>query len=164
MTGALPLAVTNYEFSVFLHITAVMVGFGATFAEAIMFPVAIKVGARHLPYVHRLQLAINQWLATPALVIVLATGIYQVTEGNWEFDQVWISATLVIVVVIGGLIGGYFIPTDRRLAPMAERDIEASGAGEVVLSDEYQRQARLEGIVGTITGVLLVVAVYLMVT
>lgn len=164
MIEALPLAVTKYEFSIFLHITAVMVGFGATFAEAIMFPVAMKVGARHLPYVHRLGLAINQWLATPALVIVLATGIYQVSEGNWEFSQFWISATLVIVLVIGGLLGGYFIPADRRLAPMAERDIAASGDGEVVLSDEYQRQARMEGIVGTVTGILLVVAVYLMVT
>ena len=47
---------------------------------------------------------------------------------------------------------------------MAERDIAASGDGEVVLSDDYQRQARLEGIVGTITGILLVAAVYLMVT
>jgi len=164
MIEALPVAVTRYEFSIFLHITAVMVGFGATFAEAIMFPVAMKVSARHLPYVHRLQLAINQWLATPALVIVLATGIYQVSEGNWEFSQFWVSAALVIVLVIGGLLGGYFIPTDRRLAPMAERDIAASGNGEVVLSDEYQRQARMEGIVGTVTGILLVVAVYLMVT
>jgi uncharacterized membrane protein len=164
MIEALPVAVTRYELSIFLHITAVMVGFGATFAEAIMFPVAMKVSARHLPYVHRLQLAINQWLATPALVIVLATGIYQVGEGNWEFSQFWVSAALVIVLVIGGLLGGYFIPTDRRLAPMAERDIAASGNGEIVLSDEYQRQARMEGIVGTVTGILLVVAVYLMVT
>jgi uncharacterized membrane protein len=164
MIEALPLAVTKYEFSIFLHITAVMVGFGATFAEAIMFPVAMKVGARHLPYVHRLGLAINQWLATPALVIVLATGIYQVSEGNWEFSQFWISATLAIVLVIGGLLGGYFIPADRRLAPMAERDIASSGDGEVVMSDEYLRQARMEGIVGTITGILLVIAVYLMVT
>jgi uncharacterized membrane protein len=164
MIEALPVAVTRYEFSIFLHITAVMVGFGATFAEAIMFPVAMKVSARHLPYVHRLQLAINQWLATPALVIVLATGIYLVSEGNWEFSQFWVSAALVIVLVIGGLLGGYFIPTDRRLAPMAERDIAASGNGEVVLSDEYQRQARMEGIIGTVTGILLVVAVYLMVT
>ena len=54
------LALTSYDFSLFLHITAVMVGFGATFAESIMFPVAMKMSPRHLPYVHRLQLAINQ--------------------------------------------------------------------------------------------------------
>jgi len=163
MIEALPVAVTTYDLSVFVHVTAVMVGFGATFAEAIMFPVAMKVGPRHLPYVHRLQLAINQRLATPALVIVLGTGIYQVSKGNWGFGKFWVSGAFVIVFIVGGLLGGYFIPTDRRLAPMVERDIAASGDGEVVLSDEYQRQARIEGIVGAITGILLVAAVYLMV-
>ena len=47
---------------------------------------------------------------------------------------------------------------------MVERDIAASGPGEVVLSDEYQRRSRIEGIVGAITGLLIVVAIYLMVT
>ena len=165
MIESLPLAVTAYDLSLFLHITAVMVGFGATFAEAIMFPVAMKVGVRHLPYVHRLQLSINQWLATPALAIVLITGIYQTFE-RWEFDQLWISAALLIIFVIGGLLGGYFIPADRRLGPMVEAEIEALGDREIQMSDlseEYQRQGRLEGIVGTITGVLLVIVVYLMV-
>ncbi len=159
----LPLALTGYEFSLFLHITAITVGLGATFAEALMFPVAMKLDSRHLPYVHRLQLAINQYLATPALVIVILTGFYQVSEGNWSFGSFWISATFAIVIVIGGLLGAYFVPTDRRLGPMVAAEIEAAGDGEVVLSEEYQRQARLEGIVGTVTGVLLVLAVYLMV-
>jgi hypothetical protein len=162
----LPLAVTNYNISIFIHITAVMVGFGATFAEAIMFPVAVRTSVKYLPYVHRLQLAINQWLATPALVIVLATGLYQVDRGNWELGSFWISGTLTIVIVIGALLGAYFIPTDRKLAPMVEAEIAALGDREITLADlseEYQRRGRMEGIVGTITGLLLVIAVYFMV-
>src|SRR5918999_3746508 len=120
---SLPLAVSSFEITVFLHITAVMVGFGATFAEAVMFPVAMKAGQRHLPYVHRLQLAINQRLATPALVVVLLTGIYQTTDGDWGFGSFWISATFLIVIVVGGLLGAYFIPADRRLAAQAEREL-----------------------------------------
>jgi uncharacterized membrane protein len=161
------LAVTSYDFSLFLHITAVMVGFGATFAESIMFPVAMKLSVRHLPYVHRLQLAINQYFATPALVLVLATGFYQQAEGNWELGDFWISGTLVIVILIGGLLGAYFIPADRRLGPMVQREIDAAGPGEIKLSDlspEYQRKGRMEGVVGTLVGILLIVAVYLMVT
>jgi uncharacterized membrane protein len=162
------LAVTAYDFSLFLHITAVMVGFGATFAESIMFPVAMKLSVRHLPYVHRLQLAINQYFAGPALVVVLATGIYQVSESEaWEIGDGWISATLTIVIVIGALLGGYFIPADRRLGPMVQREIDEAGPGEIGVSDlspEYQRQSRMEGVVGTIVGILLIVAVYLMVT
>jgi uncharacterized membrane protein len=157
-------AVSFYEISLFLHITAIVVGLGATFAEALAFPVAMKVGNRHLPYVHRLQLAINQFLTTPALVLVLATGLYQTIDGDWDFGDFWISGTLTIVIILGGLIGAYFIPTDRRLGPMVEREIAAAGDGEVVLSAEYQRRARTEGIVGTIAGLLIVVAIYLMVT
>ncbi len=167
MIEVLPLAVTSFEVSLFLHITAVMVGFGATFAEAIMFPVAMRVGVRHLPYVHRLQLAINQWLAMPALVIVLATGLYQVDKFNYRVADFWISGSLTIVIVIGAILGAYFIPTDRRLAPMVEGEIAALGDREIQLSDlspEYQRKGRMEGIIGTIAGILLIVAVYLMVT
>jgi len=156
-------ALSSYEFSLFLHITAAVVGFGATFAEAIMFPVAMSMDRRHLPYVHKLQLALNQYFATPALVVVLATGFYQVAEGNWELGDFWLSATILIVIVIGGLLGAYFIPADRKLGPMVEREIAAAGDGEIVLSEEYQRGARTEGIVGTITGVLIVIAIFLMV-
>ena len=163
---SLPLAVTNYNISLFIHITAVMVGFGSTFAESIMFPVAVKAGVRNLPYVHKLQLAINQWLATPAIVVILATGFYQVSEGNWDLGSFWISATLTIVIVIGGLLGGYFIPADRKLGPMVQSEIDALGDREITLADlseDYQRRGKMEGIVGTVTGLLLIAAVYMMV-
>ena len=160
----MPLAVTSYDFSLFLHITAVVVGFGATFAESIAFPVAMRLDARHLPYVHRLQLAINQYLATPAVLVILVTGIYQVSDADLEFGDFWISASFAILIVLGGLLGAYFIPADRRLGPMVLRDIERAGDGEVVLSDEYQRAARTEGIVGMVAGLLVIVVIYLMVT
>ena len=148
-----------YSLSVFVHVSAVVVGFGATFAESIMFPVAMKAGVRHLPYVHKLQLAINQRLATPALAIVILTGLYQTSE-RWEWDVAWINATFVIVLVIGGLLGGYFIPADRRLAAQAERELAETGE----VSEDYLRQARREGMVGALTGLLLITAVFLMVT
>jgi uncharacterized membrane protein len=159
----LPLAVTSYDFSVFLHVTAVVVGFGSTFAESITFPVAMMLDKRHLPYVHRLQRAINQWLATPALLLILVTGFYQVSDRDWDLGDFWLSGTLAIVIALGAALGAYFIPEDRRLQAMAERDIAASGAGEIVLSEEYRRRSRNEGIVGAFTGVLVVVAIFLMV-
>lgn len=157
-------AITLPDISLFLHVTAVVVGFGATFAESLMFPVALRLSNRHLPYVHRLQLAINQYFATPALVVVLVTGIYQVVAGPWSFAELWISASLVIVILLGALIGGYFIPADRRLAPMVERELAAAGGGEATLSEEYQRGARREGVAGGLAGLLIVAAIFLMVT
>jgi len=156
--------ITIYTVSIFIHVTAVVVGFGATFAEAIMFPVAMKAGTQHLPYLHTLQLAINRYMATPALAVVLLTGLYQVEKGDWSFGDFWISASFLIVLVIGGLLGGYFIPADRRLAAMAEEELAAGGGGPVTMSERYLAQARREGQVGSLVGFLLVVAIFLMIT
>jgi uncharacterized membrane protein len=158
-----PFAVTSYDLSLFLHITAVVVGLGATFAESVFFPVAMKLDPRHLPYVHRVQLAINRFLTTPALLVVVVTGFYQVEDRDWDLGDFWLSASFAIVIVLGGLLGAYFIPQDRKLGAMVERDIAASGAGEVKLSDEYLKRARTEGIVGGVAGLLVIVAIYLMV-
>lgn len=161
----MPLAITGYEFSLFVHITAVVVGFGATFAESVMFPVALKMNPRHLPYVHRLQLTLNQFFALPALVLVLGTGIYQVLDVEiYDFGQLWIDGTLGIVIVIAVLLLAFFIPSDRKLLPMIEQEIANAGDGDFTPSHEYQREARKQGIAGPITGLLLVAAIYMMVT
>ena len=91
--------------------------------------------------------------------MILVTGIYQVAKGDWDFGSFWISATFAILIVLGGLMGAYFIPTDRRLAQQAAREL---AAGE--LSEDYQRKARMEGIIGAVAGLLVVLAVFLMVT
>jgi len=148
-----------YDISVFVHVAAVVVGFGATFAEAIMFPVAMQAGPQHLPYVHRLQLAINQRMASPALGLIILTGVYQ-TVDRWEFSDFWISATFVIALVLGALNGAYFVPSDRRLAPLVERDLAETGAP----SEAYLAQAKRQGMIGGLAGVLVLAAIFLMVT
>jgi uncharacterized membrane protein len=153
-------SITALSISVWIHVTAALVGFGSTFAEAVTFQVAMKLDKRHLPYVHKLQLFINQRLATPALVVILVTGFYQVSEGNWSMGDAWISLTLLIVIVLGGLLGGYFIPTDRKLYDQVTKELAAGGE----LSQDYLAAVRREGVFGAITGVLIVVAVFLMVT
>jgi hypothetical protein len=97
-------------------------------------------------------------------VVILLTGIYQVAEDDGRdigFGDPWVSATFAILIVLGGLIGGYFVPTDRRLAEMAERDL-ASESGE--LSADYQSGAKRIGAMGGVAGVLVLVAIFLMVT
>src|SRR4051812_6346023 len=148
-------AITSYNFSLFLHITAVMVGLGSTFALSVATPIALKLDPRHLPYVHQLSMTLNRFFATPALIVVIVTGFYQVSEGNWKFGDAWISATFAIVIIIGGIMGAVFMPSSRKLKELAERDIAAAGpGGQVTISDEYNQRARAEMIAGPITGLL----------
>src|SRR3954469_17318128 len=157
-------SISALSISIWIHVTAAVVGFGSTFAEAVTFPVAMKLDKRHLPYVHKLQLFINQRLATPALVMIILTGFYQMAEGDFSFGEMWISATFLIVIVLGGLLGAYFIPTDRKLLALVEPEIKASGDGEVVLSDDNPTGAQRIGAIGGVAGVLVIAAVFLMVT
>jgi uncharacterized membrane protein len=156
-------AITAYSFSIFIHVTAVMVGFGSTFALAVATPVALKLDPRHLPYVHQLSIVLNRFFASPALVIVLVTGFYQVSKGNFSFGDAWISATFAIVIALGAIMGAVFMPSAKRLKALAERDIAAAGGGPVTMSEEYQEKSKIENIFGPITGLLLVAAVFLMV-
>lgn len=160
----MPLGLTSYEASLFIHITAAIVGLGATFVEMLTYPVAIRLDRRFLPFKHGLQLAINGFLALPALVVVLATGLYQVAELGYQLGDFWISGALAIVLALAVMVGAYFIPEDRRLRRMVERDIAASGSGEVALSPEYQRRVRIESGMGIVADNLVIAAVYLMVT
>jgi len=153
-------AIDAYTVSVFLHVSAVVVGFGATFALAVAFPLALRLDARHLPYVHQLSLMINQRFASPAALVIVATGIFQVLDADWSFGDFWISGTFAIVIALGAMQGAYFVPTDRKLGAQAERELANGGS----VSDEYQRLAQREALIGTVAGVLVLAAVFLMIT
>jgi hypothetical protein len=156
----MPLGVTNYEVSLFIHITAAIIGLGAPFVEGLIYPVAIRLNPRYLPLKHRLQRTINVLLALPALVVVAATGLYQVDEAGFELGDFWLSGALTIVIVLALMLAAYFIPEDRRLQKMVERDIAASGGGDVTLSREYRRRVHIESAAGTLADLLVIAAVY----
>ena len=155
---------TGYELSLFLHITAAVIGLGSTFVEGLTYPVAMRLDPRHLPYKHRLQLAIHRFLTFPALVILLVTGLYQAGDANFDLGDLWLTGALTIVGVLAAMLAAYFIPEDRRLEAMVTRDIAESGSGEVALSTEYQRRVRLEAALGGFASVLVLAAIYLMIT
>jgi uncharacterized membrane protein len=153
--------ITLFNISLFLHITAAVVGLGATYELAVAFPVALQMDVRNLPFAHRLSRVVGTWFAEPALLVLLITGIYQTADADISFGKPWISGAFAIVIILGGMQGMYFTPTDRKLEALAAREL-AAGATE--LSEDYQRQARREGILGAVAGVLTIIAIFLMVT
>jgi hypothetical protein len=149
-----------YNLSLWLHISSAVVGLGATFALAVGFPLAIRLGPRYMPFVHHLSIEVTRKLASPALLLLIVTGVYQGVDAK-VMDEPWLGITFVITIVLGGLQGAYFVPTDKKLAAMAEKEL-ADGA--TTLSDDYRRQAQREGTMGAVAGFLIILAVFLMVT
>jgi hypothetical protein len=149
---------TLYNISLWLHITAAVVGLGATFALSVGYPLALKLDARYMPFVHHLSLNIIRKLASPALLVLIVTGIYQALDSE-TMDEPWTGGTLLIALILGGMQGAYFVPTDKKLAAMAEQEL---AGGATKLSDDYLRQVQREGTWGAVSGFLIVLAVFLM--
>ena len=142
-----------YDILKWLHISAAVVGLGATFALSIGFPLALRSDPRNVPFVHRLSLDINRKLASPALLVLIATGLYMAIDRDL-LGEPWVGGPILIALIIGGMQGSYFVPTDKKLAAMAEKEL-ADGA--TALSADYQRQAQREGGIGAFAGLLIIV-------
>jgi hypothetical protein len=166
------LAASFYEVVLAVHIMAVVIAFGVTFAYPIMFAVAAKHDPRSLPLVHRIEYSVERMLVNPGLALVLLAGIYLASKGHYWSDF-FVQWGLAAVVVIGALIGAVMIPTAKRAEVAAARDVAAmtasaggdSGAdtsASVEMSNEYRALVRRLSTVGSLLSLLVLVTIAIM--
>jgi hypothetical protein len=146
-----------------LHIMAVVVAFGVTFAYPVIFAVGAKAQPRSMPLLHRIEYSIERRLVNPALVVVLGAGIFLASDGH-HWGQFFVQWGFAAVVVIGAVVGSVLIPTSKKAERAAERDIAAAGEGEVQFGEEYQALVRRLNVVGTLLSLLVLVTIAFMVT
>ncbi len=156
------LAVTFYDVVVWLHISAVVVGFGGTFAYGVIIATAAKADPRSLPGVLAGISANSRSLVTIGSIVVLLTGIYLAADA-WDFGYFFIAWGVVAILILLGLIHGYFLPNEKRAAEAAARDVERAGpTGEVEFGPEFERANAGLAKVGSLAGILIVLTVYVM--
>src|SRR5919108_4602961 len=159
-----PDKVTFYNVVLFVHIVSAIVAFGVVFAYPLFLRVAQRTDPTSLPYLHHAQGFIGPRLITGGATLLLITGIYMAAAGDaYDFSDPFVSAGMVIVIVLLGLGGAVFSPLERRLADLATRDLGAAAGGPVRLSAEYQATLRRYTLVATGASTLVLVAVFLMV-
>ena len=156
-------AVSVYQFVLALHIAAVVVAFGVTFAYPVIFAVVSRQDPRALGALHRAELVVGQRLIMPGLGIVVVAGIYLASKLE-VWSSFYVQWGLGAAIVLGALGGVFFTPTERRLAELADRDVAAAGSAEVALSAEYEALSRRLATVGALSSLLVLVTIYLMVT
>lgn len=94
-------------------------------------------------------------------MLVLITGLY-LTVDRWDFGELFIGWGIIAIVVLLGLVHGYFIPNERRAQEAAERDIEASGA-EVQFGERFEALTVGLARMGAVAGLIIVLTIYVMV-
>jgi uncharacterized membrane protein len=155
-------AIRFYDVVLFLHVTAIVVGLGPTFAYAFFQAFAERNNPRSIPNVMRTFHAVDRFLVVPGLIVVLAAGLYLVLDGPWDWGDTFVGVGLAIVLVLLILSFTFFPSIERKLAALAERDI-AAGGGDVELSDEYWAASKRSAQIGSLAGVLVLVALFFMV-
>jgi hypothetical protein len=157
------LAVQFYEVVLALHILAVVIAFGATFAYPVLLGVVTKADTRALPALYRALHAISQRVIMPGVAAILVFGIYLASHLHL-WSAFFVQWGLGVVIVIGAVEGAYLGPREKRLIEVADRDVTAAGEGSVSFSAEHDSLVRQVGAVGALMDLLVVITIYFMVT
>ena len=141
----MPVAIVFYDVVLSIHVMAVVAAFGVWFA----YPLLVVRGDAAA---HRAQVRVARMVVTPAGSLALLAGVYLASDRSY-WSEVWVSVPLVILVVLLGITGAYFIPRQERLAELAE-----AGGGP-----EYAALAVQVARVAFASAGLVVVAIFFMV-
>jgi hypothetical protein len=156
-------AVTFYNVVVWLHVTAVVLAFGPTFAFGIYLAVAARKYPRAMPAVIESSLTISRSMVTLGGILILITGIYLASRDPWSFGDFFVAWGIIAILVLLGLVHGFFIPNDRRALRAANRDIEAAGpTGDVEFSREFDEVSQRSARVGPVAGLIVILTIYVM--
>jgi hypothetical protein len=159
-------AVTFYTFVLAVHIAAVVIAFGVTFAYPVMYAVGIRSEPRSMPGLHRIQDTVGKFVISPFLGLALLAGIYLASKLH-TWSDFYVQWGLGVIIVLGGLGGAFFAPRERRLALLAERDIAAAdkaspAEAEIVFGDEYKALRQQLFFVNLGANVLVLLTIYFM--
>jgi uncharacterized membrane protein len=150
--------ITDYSVGLFIHVLAVVLAFGPTFAYGIIFSV-MPDHPRSAPALFEAIRKTDKYLVDPGMIVVLLAGIYLMAEGNWDGSEAFITVGFIAIVALFGLQHAFFRPQGRRAQELAERDLKAGDS----FSEEFEEVSRRLGIVGPIAGLIVVVAIFFMV-
>ena len=158
--GALA-AIRLYDLVLFVHITAVVLALGPTFAYPFFQTVVERLSPRSVPAVLHAMHKTSRYLVTPGLLVVLASGVYLTVDG-WNFGQRFVIVGLAIIVLLIVLGATFFDRQEARLIELSERDVGGARAGEVELSAEYWEVSKRFARVGMLASLLVLVALFFM--
>jgi hypothetical protein len=156
-------AVAFFELVLAVHILAVVIAFGATFAYPVFLAAVTKADPRALPSLYRAFHAVSRWVIMPGLAVVLICGIYLASKLHM-WSAFYVQWGLTITIVIGAIEGMLLGPSERRLVEAADRDLVAAGDGPLTAGAEHQALARRVGAIGALMDLLVVLTIFFMAT
>jgi uncharacterized membrane protein len=155
-------AIFFYDVVKFAHVAAVVLAFGPTFGYALFQTVAERTSPRSIPAVVRGMQAIDRFMVIPGMIVILGAGLY-LTIDRFDFGFLFVTVGMVAILFLLVMAFTFFHSVENKLIETSERDIAASGSGEVELSEEYWAASKRSAIGGSLAGVIVLVTIFFMV-
>jgi uncharacterized membrane protein len=149
--------ITGYSVGVFIHILAVVLAFGPTFAYGLIFSLMPKY-PQATPAFFEAVRKVDNYLVNPGMIVVLLAGIYLMADGGWDGSEAFITIGFLAIIVLLGLQHAVFRPQGRKAQVLAERDLEKGNT----LSPEFEEISRRLGMLGGLAGLVVVVTIFFM--
>ncbi len=151
--------ITGYGIGLFIHVLAVVVTIGPTFAYGIFVGVAERSAPASVPAVLRGIRQTDRYLVSPGLIVILLAGIYLLGDAHIDAGESWVTVGFVAIIVLFGMVHGFFRPNTAKALELAERDLAAGDT----LSAEYAAVSKKLENVGKVAGLIVAIAVFFMV-
>ena len=101
----------------------------------------------------------DRFLVRPGLIVVLLAGIYMLIDGHISASQSWVSVGFVAIVVLFGMVHGFFKPNVERALELSERDLATGDT----LGAEYAAVSGRLATGGKIAGAIIAITIFFMV-
>ncbi len=152
--------ITAFSIALFIHVLAVVVGFGPTFGYGFFIGVAEQSSPSSVPAVLRGIRTVDRYLLNPGMILILAAGIYMLIDADISAgDVLGHRVGFVAIIALFGLAHGFFRPNTARALALAERDLETGDA----LGREYEAVSRKLETAGKLAGAIVAIAIFFMV-
>jgi hypothetical protein len=155
-------AVAFFEVVLAVHIMAVVVAFGATFAYPVLLGVISKSDSRALPALYRALHAISIRVIGPGLAVVVICGLYLANKLD-VWSEFFVQWGIGVAIVIGAVEGMFLSRNEKRLVEVADRALPALSHGPFMPSAEHDVLVRRIGAVGALMDLLVLLTILFMV-
>jgi hypothetical protein len=118
-------SVRFYDVVLWIHISAVVLAFGALFAYPLFLTVNARAPLAERAQLHRLQIAFSKYVTGPTIGVILAAGAYMASEARL-WSRAWVIVPVVLLAVIAGLGITVLRRGEERLLESAETGDEAA--------------------------------------
>ena len=138
----------------FVHVLVAIVAVGSSAGSSLWLRLAMR-NPPHLPFALRSAKFLDEFLTRPGLIVLLITGFWMATT-HWSLALFWVRGALILLAIVLLLLYVVVGPLLARLIRVAETEGRAS--------PRWQRSELLFELVGSGSGLLIIVIVWLMVT